>query len=63
MLFRSLYAEFGDSRITTYAVDIERMAQTTLEVLLRRITDGTADARVHVVSGRLVERKSVKRIN
>ncbi len=58
-----LYAEFGDSRITTYAVDIERMAQTTLEVLLRRITDGTADARVHVVSGRLVERKSVKRIN
>lgn len=58
-----LHVDLGESRITTYAVDIERMTQTALEVLSRRINDGMTDARVHVVSGRLVERKSVKRIN
>lgn len=58
-----LHADLGDSRITTYAVDIERMAQAALEVLSKRFIDDTTEARVHVVSGRLIERKTVRRIN
>lgn len=58
-----LFAELGDSRITTYAVDIEKMAQTALQVLLQRITNCAVGARVYEVNGRLIERKTVKKLN
>lgn len=57
-----LYAEFGDSRITTYAVDTEAMTQSALQVLVKRIANGMADARVYVVSGKLIERNTVSKL-
>lgn len=58
-----LYAEFGDSKITTYAVDIEKMTQRALQILIKRMLDCAMDARVYAVSGRLIERKTVKKLN
>ena len=58
-----LYAEFGDSRITTYAVDMEKMTQMALSILIKRISDCATEARVYVTGGKLVERKSVKKLN
>lgn len=55
-----LYAEFGDSKITTYAVDMENMTQTALSILMKRISDCTTEAKVYVASGKLIERKTVK---
>ena len=58
-----LYAEFGDSKITTYAVDIEKMTQRALQILIKRMLDCAMDAKVYAVSGRLIERKTVKKLN
>lgn len=57
-----LYADFGDSRITTYAVDMEKMTQAALKVLIKRISDCEMDAKVYVISGKLIERKTVKKM-
>lgn len=55
-----LYAEFGDSRITTYSVDMAEMTKTALECLIRRIENCTVPAKVYTVHGRLIERSSVR---
>lgn len=58
-----LYGEFGDSRITTYAVDMEKMTQEALSVLLKRISGCEMRVGVHVTGGELIERKTVKKLN
>lgn len=57
-----LYAEFGDSRITTYAVDMEGMTQKALSILIQRISDCAMEPKVYVASGKLIERRTVKKL-
>lgn len=57
-----LYAEFGDSQITTYSVDMGAMAKVALAILIKRIGHHSGNAKVRVVSGKLIERCSVKKI-
>lgn len=58
-----LYAEFGDSKITTYAVDMEKMTQAALAILAKRIENCGTEPKVYVISGRLIERKTVRELN
>lgn len=58
-----LYAEFGDSQITTYSVDMGAMTRVVLTYLVKRIEHFTGNANVHVVSGKLIERNTVRKIN
>lgn len=58
-----LYAEFGDSRITTYAVDMETMTREALTILVKRICGWEMYAKVSVISGKLIERKTVRKLN
>lgn len=58
-----LYAEFGDSRITTYSVDMAEMSRSALACLVGRIENTGTDTKVYIVNGRLVERDSVRKIN
>ena len=58
-----LYAEFGDSKITTYAVDMEKMTQAALAILAKRIENCETEPKVYVISGRLIERKTVLELN
>lgn len=57
-----LYAEYGDSRITTYLVDMGEMSRIALSCIVRRIENLSANAGVHIVSGRIIERETVKNI-
>lgn len=60
-----LYTEFGDSGITTYAVDMAAMTRKALEILLKRVGSGgtkALEARVYVVNGKLIERSSVRKV-
>lgn len=57
-----LYAELGDSQITTYAVDIPAMAKVALTRLVKRIERGGIIPKVHVVNGKLIERSTVRAI-
>ncbi|MDE7016820.1 MAG: LacI family DNA-binding transcriptional regulator [Lachnospiraceae bacterium] len=57
-----LYAEFGDSQITTYSVDMGAMTKVALTVLVKRIECQSGNAKVRVVSGKLIERRTVKKI-
>lgn len=54
-----LYAELGDSRITTYSVDMSSMTKVALDRLIKRIEDLDAKVNVHVVCGSVVERDTV----
>ncbi|MCM1143709.1 MAG: LacI family DNA-binding transcriptional regulator [Lachnoclostridium sp.] len=58
-----LYAEFGDSRITTYAVDMSTMTKVALTRLVRKIENLVSDVKVSVVSGKPVVRNTVKKID
>lgn len=58
-----LYPEYGDSRITTYLVDMAEMSKTALSCVIRRIENVSMNASVHIVNGRIIERTSVKKIN
>lgn len=55
-----LYPEFGDSRITTYSVDIGGMTKVALTRLIKRIEHFSVNAKVRVVNGKLIERNTVK---
>ncbi len=57
-----LYAEFGDSQITTYSVDMSSMTKVALDRLIKRMDNLTTKVNVHVVSGNLIERNTVSRI-
>ncbi|MDE7476916.1 MAG: substrate-binding domain-containing protein, partial [Lachnospiraceae bacterium] len=58
-----LYAEYGDSRITTYMVDMGEMSKIALSCIIRRIENISMNASVHIVNGRIIERTTVKKIN
>lgn len=57
-----LYPEYGDSRITTYLVDMAEMSKIALSCVIRRIENVSMNASVHIVNGRIIERTSVKKI-
>jgi len=58
-----LYAELGDSKITTYSVDMAEMTRVALECLVKRIERTAVSAKVNIVNGSLVERNSVKNLS
>ena len=58
-----LYAEFGESNITTYAVDMAEMTKKALACLIKNIENLTVHIGTHVVSGRMIVRDTVKKIN
>lgn len=58
-----LYAEFGDSQISTYSVDMAEMSRVALECLVRRIENIGMNTKVHIVNGRLIERGTVRKRN
>ena len=58
-----LYPEYGDSRITTYLVDMAEMSRIALSCIIKRIENISMNASVHIVNGRIIERTSVKKIN
>lgn len=58
-----LYAEFGESNITTYAVDMAEMTKKALACLIKNIENLTVHISTHVVSGRMIVRDTVKKIN
>lgn len=58
-----LQPEFGESRITTYSVDMGKMAKVALSRLTKRIEKLAANTGIRVVNGRLIERDTVRRIN
>lgn len=57
-----LYPGLCNIGITTYSVDMERMAQVGIEVLMQRIEGSTQPCSMQVVEGKLVLRDSVKNI-
>jgi len=58
-----LYAEYGDSKITTYLVDMGEMSKIALSCMIKRIENISMNASVHIVNGRIIERSTVKKIN
>ncbi len=58
-----LYAEFGDSEITTYSVDMAEMTKVALECLVKRIENAAVNTKVNTVNGSLIERSSVRKKN
>ena len=57
-----LYPEFGDSGITTYAVDMGEMSKIALQCLIRKMENSTYAENLHIVPGRLIERSSARKI-
>lgn len=58
-----LYAECGESGITTYSVDMGEMSRIALTCIIKNIEKESEDARVHIVNGRIIERESVRKLN
>jgi DNA-binding LacI/PurR family transcriptional regulator len=58
-----LYAEYGDSKITTYSVDMGEMSRLALSCIIRHIENTSLDVNVRIVNGRLIVRDTVKKIN
>ena len=58
-----LYPELGDSRITTYSVDMAEMSRAALTCLVRRMENMGMTTKVNVVNGRLIERDTVRKRN
>ncbi|MGN1403149.1 MAG: LacI family DNA-binding transcriptional regulator [Ruminococcus sp.] len=55
-------AEYAQPPLTTYAVDVDHMAKMSAQQLIRRIQKPDADVRRIVVSGKLIVRESVRRL-
>lgn len=58
-----LYPEFGDSRITTYGVDMGEMARIAMHSLVKKIENILYNESIHTVPGRIIVRDTVKEIN
>lgn len=58
-----LYPEYGDSRITTYAVDMGEMSKIAIKSLIKKIENIVYDERIHTVPGRIIVRDTVKAVN
>ena len=57
-----LYPGLCDIGITTYSVDMERMAQVGSEILMQRIEGSTLPCSMQVVEGKMVLKESVNHI-
>ena len=57
-----LYPGLCDIGITSYSVDMERMAQAGMEILVQRIEGSTQPCGMQVVEGKLVIRESAQHI-
>lgn len=57
-----LYPGLCNIGITTYGVDMNHMAETTIQVILKRITGNDCRRGIHVVEGHVIEKESVSRI-
>ena len=55
-----LYPGLCDVGLTTYSVDMDRMAKIGMEILIDRINGGQEHVGMQVVEGDLVIRESVK---
>lgn len=55
-----IYPGLCDLEITTYEVDLQKMAQEAYEHLMQKIINPNYSNRLHIVEGRLVEKDSVK---
>ena len=58
-----LYPEYGDSRITTYAVDMGEMARIAMHSLVKKIENILYNESIHTVPGRMIIRDTVKELN
>lgn len=54
-----LYPGLCDVPLTTYSVNMQQMAEDSIELILKKIKKEPYTAGMHVVEGRLVERESV----
>ncbi len=57
-----LFSELSSPKITAYGIDIDGMAQTCVEQLRRRWADRQAESVIQVITGRLVEKESVRKL-
>lgn len=55
-----LYSEFGESTITTFSVDVAKMSTIAVDCIIQRIENPTEKGELHIVSGNILERDSVK---
>ena len=58
-----LYPGLCDVGITTYSVDMERMAKLGIDILVERINGSQKQFGMQVVEGDLVIRESTRKIN
>ena len=57
-----LYPGLCDVELTTYSVNMEKMAETGVEILRSRLGGDLGQIGIHVIEGGLVERDSVSPI-
>ncbi len=57
-----IYPGLCDVEITTYEVDLKKMAHLAWKNIIKKIDNPSYHNRVHIVEGRLIEKNSVKRI-
>lgn len=57
-----VYPEFGDSKITTYAVDMGEMSRIALNNLIKKIENVMYNESIHTVPGRIFVRDTVKEV-
>lgn len=55
-----IYPEYGDSKITTYAVDMSEMTRLALRSLIKQIENTAINRNIHVVPGKMIIRETVE---
>lgn len=57
-----LYPGLCNVPMTTYAVNMTKMAESGVKLLIKKMTGGETSEGMHLIEGRFIERKSVKAI-
>lgn len=57
-----LYGNDFLERLTTYAVDVRKMAKTAVDILLKKIQGKEGQRGIRYIGGRVIERESVRQI-
>ena len=57
-----LYPGLCNIPLTTYAVNMTKMAETGVRLLVKKMTGGETSEGMHLIEGRFIERKSVRAI-
>lgn len=57
-----LYPGLCNVPMTTYAVNMTKMAETAVKLLAKKMTGGETSEGMHLIEGRFIERKSVRAI-